>query len=97
VVVEDIRVAKKTADDLLLPFGFELCDDARETDRDFRICRSFEELLEWVQLVGRKLAEFPGGTIADFEAALAEFLDPLPQGASIGVEPWLGVLALRPE
>ena len=28
VVVEDIRVAKKTADDLLLSFGFELCDDA---------------------------------------------------------------------
>jgi len=97
VVVEDIRVAKKTADDLLLPFGFELCDDARETDGDFRICRSFEELLEGVQLVGRKLAEFPGGTIADFEAAVAEFLDPLPQGVSIGVEPWLGVLALHPE
>jgi hypothetical protein len=97
VVVEDIRVAKKTADDLLLPFGFELCDDARETDGDFRIRRSIEELLEGVQLVGRKLAEFPRGTIADFEAAVAEFLDPLPQGVSIGVEPWLGVLALCPE
>jgi hypothetical protein len=24
-------------------------------------------------------------------------LDPLPQGVSIGVEPWLGVLALHPE
>lgn len=48
-----------------------------------------------VQLVGRKLAEFPGGTIADFEAAVAEFFDPLPEGVRIGVEPWLGVLAQR--
>ena len=47
-------------------------------------------------MVGRKLAEFPRGTIADFEAAVAEFLDPLPEGVRIGVESWLGVLAQRP-
>ena len=48
-------------------------------------------------MVGRKLAEFPRGTIADFEAAVAEFLDPLPEGVRIGVESWLGVLAQRPQ